>query len=106
MQYLLMNRNSLEGYQKGYFEELPPCFYEAVSYEETAHGMLPRYMWTPVMGLAHRFSTEDQAWDFSKATWGLKFAFNNHMVMAVHRDALDRSYSQQNLIMETRYSNG
>ena len=65
MQYVILNRNSVEGYQKGYFETLPPCFFEDSYIDDNDQIM---YRWTPCLGVAKRFKTEEDAWDFGKAT--------------------------------------
>ena len=106
MQHILMNRGSLEGYQKGYYDTVPPCFYHYSFREPMMDTMVDRHIWTPCLGLAHRFSTELEAWEFAKATWGLKFTNEQYLVVAAHKDALDRSYQSHELITETRFSNG
>ena len=106
MQYVIMNRNSLEGYQKGYFEQVPPCFYQEAVLDSGPHmGDSVRYIWTPVLGEAFQFDSEQQAWDFVRAIWGMKFAYTNYLIISVHKDALDRSSAHSALITE-RYSNG
>lgn len=103
MKYVVMNRNSLEGYQKGYFQDIPPCFYEG-HYRGDNDTIMQS--WTPVLGLARTFDTEAEAWDFVKATWGLKFSFTNYLIISVHQEALDRSFEHRDKILEMRYSNG
>jgi hypothetical protein len=102
MQYVIMNRNALEGYQKGYFEQVPPCFYEGATLDDNDN---VRYSWTPVLGEANLFNTEAQAWHFVRTVWGMKFAHTNYLIISVHKDALDRSSAHSALITE-RYSNG
>lgn len=97
MRYIIMNRNSLEGYQKGYMETLPPCFYE---YTDIDDSDIPRYHWTSVVGSAFRFKSEADAWDFATRVWGLKFAYTNYMVISVHHEGLERSEESRELIME------
>lgn len=104
MQYILMNRNSLEGFLKGYFRNLQPMFYLDVELDEERD--VPRYLFTDVLGDACRFASEAQAWAFAREVWGIKFANTNFLVVSARKDALDRSSDSREIIQKARNSNG
>lgn len=97
MLYVIMNRNSIEGYQKGFMETLPPCFFERPYFNDNEEEM---YKWTPCMGEARRFSTEAEAWRFAQDTWGTKFAMTNFVVVSAHYDVLEASLIDRNRIKD------
>lgn len=102
--YVIMNRTSVEGYQRGLYSVLPPCYFQGMVWDDGSK--VERPVWTPVLGEAMRFGAEYEAWDFSRANWGLKFSNETHLVISVHQEGLQLSFDHREMIKEARYANG
>ena len=92
--YVVMNRANLDGWLEGTFPIPGNLFYETSVYE----GSVLRHRWTPQLSSAHIFKEQDDAWDFVRGTWGLRYAYENFMVVSVHRDAIAASSNHRSRI--------
>ena len=77
--FVIMSRNSLEGFQQGHFNDLFGLYLFKVI-DSGEYGKLVEWCEHPLP--AKKFSTEVEAWDFACEIWGEHFTERNMMVVS------------------------
>lgn len=92
MRYILMSRNSIDGFLAGVFQ-FPPGLY----YRNAEDG---RHIMTNHLHEAKAFVSEQDARDYGQATYGLKFFNESWMVLCVHDENIQASKNIHDRIKE------
>jgi hypothetical protein len=86
MKYVLFNMNSLQGFQKGHFNDLRNLYFVSTKDVAYSYGKSIEAFWSPNILAAHKFNSEQEAWDLANQVWYENFTHTTFSVMSVHED--------------------